>query len=103
MLGAVELLDGDPAAAHRYLWRAWELVRRSGAGEPNKAPFLPDEIEGLIQLGQLDRAEQLLTWFEERGRVVDRPRALATAARCRGLLLAHRGDLEGLWRLLTEP
>jgi DNA-binding CsgD family transcriptional regulator len=91
-LGAAELLRGNPSSAHAYLDRAWEIIRRSGATEPNKAPFLPDEIEALIQLEKFDEAEGLVSWLEEGGRRFERPRAICTSARCRALLSAARGD-----------
>ena len=95
VLGAIELLRGNPVEAHAHLGRAWELERETGSEEPNRAPFAPDEIDALIQLGELERAEQIIAWLEDRGQALDRPRALATGARCRGLLLAARGDLDG--------
>ncbi len=94
-LGAIELLRGNPQRAHHYLGKAWGLFVGTGAKEPNKAPFLPDEIDALIRLGELDAAEHLTSWLEERGREFDRPRALATSLRCRGLLLDARGDRDG--------
>ena len=59
--------------------------------------FVPDEIEALVALGWTDEAETLLAWLEERGHALDRASALATAARCRGLLaLARRDTTEAL-------
>jgi ATP/maltotriose-dependent transcriptional regulator MalT len=55
--------------------------------------FLPDALEALIALGELDRAAALITLFERRARELDRGWALATSGRCRALLLAARGDL----------
>jgi DNA-binding CsgD family transcriptional regulator len=94
-LGLGELAAGDADAA----WRAYEPVtarlERDGIGEPVPYFFLPDALETLIARGALDRAETLLDQFEPRAREVDRPWASATAARCRALLLAARGDLCG--------
>jgi DNA-binding CsgD family transcriptional regulator len=55
---------------------------------------VPDQIEALIALGHLDRASELLDWYAENAGRLDRPSALAAAARCRGILLAQAGDLE---------
>lgn len=94
-LGLLELSLGDPDAA----WRACEPlvvgVEMQGIGEPIPLFFLPEALEALIALGELDRAEPLIGCLEERGRQLDREWALATGARCRALLLAARGDLEG--------
>ena len=53
---------------------------------------MPDAIEALVALGELERADELLVVHEEKGRALDRPWALATAARCHGLLAAARSD-----------
>jgi DNA-binding CsgD family transcriptional regulator len=67
----------------------------AGVGEPGSVRFVPDEIEALIALGRLDEAELLVGWLGERGRTLDRASALGAAARCRGLLSAVGGDLDG--------
>lgn len=94
-LALLELSLGNPDAA----WRACEplvsALEQRGIGEPVPAFFLPDALEALIALGRLDRADALLSTVEERARALDRPWALATAGRCRGLLLAARGDTAG--------
>jgi DNA-binding CsgD family transcriptional regulator len=65
-----------------------------GVTEPGLFRFLPDEIEALIRLGDLDAAVELLTPFEKRSDEVGRVWGQATSARCRGLLLAARGELD---------
>ena len=91
----VELSVGDPEAAWNACRPLTEAVEQSGFGEPVPLFFLPDALEALVDVGHLDRAEVLLDQFELRGRALDRVWALATAGRCRGLLLAARGDLTG--------
>ena len=54
---------------------------------------LPDALEALVAQGELERASALLDAFEARARALDRPSALAARWRCRGLLLAARGDV----------
>ena len=92
-LGTVELALGRLEAAHGCFERAWEIVERSSAGEPNKAMFLADWIEVLIRIGDVSQAEARVEWLEERGRAVDRPRARAIAARGRGRLVAMDGEI----------
>jgi ATP/maltotriose-dependent transcriptional regulator MalT len=101
----LELSVGDAAAA----WQAAEPVLAQvshirGAWEPRALLFLPDALEALIALGELDGAERLLDAFQDRARALDRAWALATldrawalatGERCRGLLVAARGDLAG--------
>jgi hypothetical protein len=60
------------------------MIAMIANGDPVLGLFLPDEIETLIALGELDRADALLDPFEARGREVDRSWALATGGRCRG-------------------
>jgi DNA-binding CsgD family transcriptional regulator len=48
-----------------------------------------------VGLGRLDEAEALLAPFEDAGRSLDRAWAMATGARCRALVFAARGDLQG--------
>jgi DNA-binding CsgD family transcriptional regulator len=57
--------------------------------------FLPDEIEALIALGDIDRARYLTSQLEAEGRSMKRPWALATGMRCRAQIAAADGDLEG--------
>ena len=80
--------------------------RAIGFGEPVPLFFLPDALEALVALGDLGRAEALIDVFEGRGRELDRAWAIASGGRCRGLLLAARGDLAGalaaLERALVE-
>jgi ATP/maltotriose-dependent transcriptional regulator MalT len=102
ILGFIEVSVGDFAAADRTLRPLSDMVEAMGLAEPMAAFFLPDEIEALIALGELDRAERLATRLQERGRALDRAWALAAAARCRALLLAARGDLGGALAAVEE-
>jgi DNA-binding CsgD family transcriptional regulator len=105
VLGFLELSLGNLAAAHRQLGPAAAAVWAIGLGEPGYLPFLPDEIEALIGLGELDQAESLLAPFEQQARALDRAWALAAGARCRAMLHAAHNDLpqalEGLDRALA--
>ena len=95
VLGFLELSLGRPAEADAYLSRAVELEQAMGVREPAYFRVVPDEVEALVALGRLDQAEALLAPFEEAGRNLDRAWTIATGARCRGLVLAARGDLAG--------
>ena len=55
---------------------------------------LGDLLEALIAVGELDEADDVLATCQRRAEALDRAWALAILARCRGLLLAARGDLE---------
>jgi DNA-binding NarL/FixJ family response regulator len=92
-LGLLELSVGNDAAVVATLAHSIALVEENGLVEPSRVPFLPDAIEALVGLGELDRAESLTRRLEERGRVLDRPSAIVAGARCRALVLAARGDV----------
>jgi DNA-binding CsgD family transcriptional regulator len=55
---------------------------------------VPDEVEALVALGELGSAERLTDRLDEQGQALDRSLAVATSARCRGLIAAARGDLQ---------
>ena len=94
VLGFLDLSLGELAAVDRHLSRADAIGERIGLVEPGQWRFHGDHIEALVGLGEFERAATLCARLEERGRAVDRPWALATAARSRGLIAAAQGDLE---------
>lgn len=100
VLGFVALSTDDYPAAHEHLGRATDLLRVRWNREFGDCHFVPDEIESVIALGDLDRAEELIAWMEEVGARTARPWTLATGARCRAQLLAARGDLDGAERAI---
>lgn len=93
VLGFAELSAGEPALAVAHLARADEVCERIGLREPGRFRLHADYVEALIACGELDRAAEVLGRFTERGRAIGRLWAMATAARCSGLLLAAAGDL----------
>jgi DNA-binding CsgD family transcriptional regulator len=101
-LGFAELSAGNVDAAETSLSHAAGLADRIGLAEPAAWRFHANHVEALVGLGDLDRAGELLGWLEVRGRATGRRWTLATAARCRGLLLAARGDTPGALRVLDE-
>ena len=92
-LGLLEVSLGRAAEAVAVLGPFVEFLRREGIREPGAARVVPDQVEALVALGELDAADELLDWFEGNARALERPSALSAAARCRGLLLAERGEL----------
>ena len=102
VLGFLELSLGRPAEADAYLSRAVELERAMGVREAAYFRIVPDEVEALVGLGRLDEAEALLDPFEDAGRSLDRAWAMATGARCRALVLAAQGDLQGASEAANE-
>jgi ATP/maltotriose-dependent transcriptional regulator MalT len=58
------------------------------------ASFIPDAAEAMIALGRLDDAERIIDALERNGQRLDRAWMLAVGARCHGMLLAARGDID---------
>src|SRR5262249_26781041 len=100
-LGLAEFMAGNLEQADASLSRAVDLSDRIGLKEPVFRVHA-NHIETVIVLGDLDRAARLLDRLDQRGRATGRPWALATAARCRALLLAARGDTDGAVQALEQ-
>jgi len=99
-LGFLELSMGHAEQAHAWLSPLAARARPGGYEEPTAVRCLPDDIEALIGMDELEAAETLLERLEEQGRKGRRAWALATAGRCRGELAAARGDLGAARRAL---
>lgn len=103
-LGLADLASGHPAGAHARLAAVTEATSGRGMIDPGWMALrsLPDDIEALIRLGDLDAADALLTSLEERARRLDRAWALAVAGRCRSLLMSARGDHDAASAALAD-
>jgi DNA-binding CsgD family transcriptional regulator len=93
-LGFAELSAGDPAAAHAALEPLTETLPSLGLADPVGLVFLPDEIEALVALGELGRAQPFVELLRRLGEAHDRPWAIAAAARGRGILATAQGELD---------
>jgi DNA-binding CsgD family transcriptional regulator len=92
-LGVIEVTAGDHQAAVHRLAPMAALEDQAGVGDPCVWMYAADELEALVAVGHLDEAATKLRRLERRGTELDRPWILVTAARCRGLLEAARGEL----------
>jgi len=101
-LGFLELSLGDAASAEPHLSDAREALESRGILEPAIFRAHADLVEALIGTGELERAEAILDEFEQHARASAIPWSLATAARCRGLLLSAQGDLDAAERSLER-
>jgi DNA-binding CsgD family transcriptional regulator len=93
-LGHLELSLGSSEPAVAALEESVRFARREQFGEPGAMRFVVDYVEGLIELGRRDEAVELIDWYEGNARRLERASALASSARCRGLLAAQAGELE---------
>ena len=95
VLGFVDLSLDDYRSARAHYTRITDAGLAAGFGEPGVVKFLPDEIEALVALGEVDDARLLMSRLEAQGTSLRRSWALATAARCRARLVAVDGDVDG--------
>ena len=94
-LALAEVSVGDYAAAWRASRALTEAIEQHGVPQSFGLVYLPDAVEALVALGELDRAEAILDAFDAGARAADPGWALATGGRCRALLQAARGDPAG--------
>ena len=99
VLGFLELSLGELRGVEPILERLPELLAPRGIVEPGVYPFVPDYVEALVGIGRLERAAEVLQPFERWGVELDRPLALATSARCRGLIAAVEDPVKSLEHL----
>ena len=94
VLGRLELALGNLEAAGGYLRELPGRLLAGGVNDP-ASPVWADAIEALASLGELEQARAYLEPYELNARKLGSPWAMAAAARCRGLLAAGDGDLDG--------
>ena len=94
-LGLLELSLGYAEVAVERLTPLVEVVRVEQICEPGLIRFVVDQIEALVELGRIEEAAELLMWYEANAERLERRSALASALRCRGLLAAAAGNVDG--------
>lgn len=99
VLAFLELSLGNAAAAARSL--DTYVVGHAIEG-PKRLAFVGDVIEALVRLGRIDRAAELTDEVAGRGAQLLRPPLVAIGQRCRGLVLAARGDMDGAIRAARQ-
>jgi DNA-binding CsgD family transcriptional regulator len=93
-LGMAELSAEQYEDASTHLGRTVELIERAGTREPAIWRADGEAIEAALVAGQLEAAEGHLERFAQQAARSGIPWSLAVSARCRGLVLAARGDLD---------
>jgi DNA-binding CsgD family transcriptional regulator len=91
--GFLELSLGDPRATANALEPLAARLEASGGCNAFTATAIPDAVEALVALGELERAQRLIGFLEHHARIHDRPSALAASARGRALVAGAHGDL----------
>jgi DNA-binding CsgD family transcriptional regulator len=100
IIGACDLWSGAPEAAIVRFASAEQAAHASGSEDPSMRHWVPDYVEALLQVGRIEEAANLTTEWETEAHRLDRPRVLAGALRCRGLIAAARGDIPTAIELL---
>jgi DNA-binding CsgD family transcriptional regulator len=101
VLGRIELALGNVEAAAGRLRDLPERFVAAGWNDPT-VPAWPDALETLVALGDLAEARNHLESYEFAAERYGSPWAVAAAARCRGLLCAAEGDLDGAFSALER-
>jgi DNA-binding NarL/FixJ family response regulator len=102
VLGLVAVSAGESAEAVRQLSRVDAFLASVHTREPAADRVHADYAEALIDVGDLDRAEEVVLRMEARARALPRPWIRAVSARSRGLMLSARGDLDGAAAAMHE-
>jgi len=98
---AIALLELSRGAYGRVEAELANLEREltaAGVGDPGGMRFVPDYMEALVGLRELDQAKAVIGRYEAHAVRLDRPAARASVLRCRGLIDAARGDHNGALR-----
>jgi DNA-binding CsgD family transcriptional regulator len=104
VLASVELWTGHPETAHELLHRLRESFLASGFGFMGSLSIgqWSCDIEALLALGRLDEAQLVVGDLRSRAQSSHNPNAVAIGERCRGLVLAARGDVPGAITALQD-
>jgi DNA-binding CsgD family transcriptional regulator len=94
-LGLLELSLGRPDAVIERLEPLFEFVQAEEISDPGATRFIVDLVEALIDVGRIEAAQSLLESYERNAVRLGRSGAVAQSLRCRGLLAAASGDLDG--------
>jgi DNA-binding CsgD family transcriptional regulator len=95
ILGFLALSCGDARGAHAEFGAVLDRVRQLGIREWGLLYPVHAEVDALVELGELDRAETLIDEIRSHGQAYGRALELTVAARGRAMVLAARGNLVG--------
>jgi tetratricopeptide (TPR) repeat protein len=101
-LGFLDVSVGDHERALDDLHPLIANFGQLSSMEIIKAGYVPDAVEAMVAVGRLDEAELMIAALEHHGCRLDRTWMLAIGARCRGMLLAARGDVDGAERMVRK-
>jgi DNA-binding CsgD family transcriptional regulator len=94
VLGFAAVSVGEYDEAAGPLDEISAMLSRVGWGNPNVFPWYPDAVEAYLALDRVDDAVDVVERVSRDAERYGAPTALAMAGRCRGMVLAHAGDLD---------
>jgi DNA-binding CsgD family transcriptional regulator len=89
--GTAALLAREPSAAGADLGAVYEHTEQEGVADPGVFPVVPELIEALAELGDVDRARSVTETLARRAQDQAHPWGLATARRCDALVRLAAG------------
>jgi DNA-binding CsgD family transcriptional regulator len=101
LTGRLEFLRGNFREAERIFGSLVGAVRERGIVSPSDLGPIREEIEALVELGELEEARELTALLEQDGATLRPTWTPPLAARARGLIAAAAGDLERAEEELT--
>jgi ATP/maltotriose-dependent transcriptional regulator MalT len=101
-LGFLDVSVGDHQRALDDLQPLIANFDRLSCMEIIKAWFIPDAVEAMVAVGRLDEAEPMVAALERHGSRLDRLWMLAIGARCRAMLMAAQGDVDGAEQMVRK-
>ena len=101
-LGFAALTEGDFAAADAAFTEQESLLETIGVTVPLAVRTDADQIEAVLGLGDLERAQRLLARFEQRNASAPRPWTRLTLPRAQALVSAAAGDVDASLALLDR-
>ncbi|MDT5338163.1 MAG: hypothetical protein QOD90_3668 [Mycobacterium sp.] len=101
-LGFLEVSVGNYAEALNVLQPLLSRWQRAVDVDIVTFHCIPDAVEAMIATNVLDDVEELVVSLEHHGARLDHPWMSAVGARCRSMLLAVRGDLDGAERAAVQ-
>ncbi len=79
-----------------------EIITTMEDVDPILGSFLPEEVEALVSLGDVERAARYTAWLDRGASRLNRVWAAASAARCRGLIAAAGGEFDAALNELED-
>jgi len=100
--GLVAFWRGDPATAVELLHEADRQAKALGWGSPDARRWTDDYVEALLAIGRIEDGRRVLDAWEADAMRLGSARVLASVTRCRGMVGAAEGDVEGAASLLER-